>query len=151
LTEQSSNTVNDSTAYTTNYSVSGEPYYHLHYLLNSENLLEIESYSQQEFKQNGGQFEVLLKRSAFPVASPNCHSNLILRMPWVPPGSDLSAKYDLYQNILAVHSQRLDTVTVFIELNPYVQENEQGITLTQCNVFFRHANSQYIAHTQSVN
>lgn len=151
LPEQSRNTVNHVNSYTTNFTASGKPYYHLIYVLNSENLLQVENYSLQEFEQNGGQFEVLLEKNAFPIQAPNCKSNLILRMPWVPPGTDLSLKYQLYQAILAVHSAQSDSVSIVLELNPYVQKTEQGLELTQCNIFFRHANSEYVPHTKSLN
>ena len=143
LTQQSS--------YRVNYTASGKPYYHLSYVLNSENLLKVEVYSSQEFEQNGGQFEVELEKSTFPIPAPNCKSNLILRMPWVPPGADLSVKYKIYQAILAVHLAQAETVSVVLELNPYVKETHQGIELTQCNIFFRHANSAYVPHTESLN
>lgn len=141
----------DSTAnYTTNYAASGKPYYHLRYALNSENLLQVDRYSLAEFEQNGGQFEVLLDKSFFPIQTPNCKSSLILRMPWVPPDKDVTAKFQLYQAILAVHLQQANSASVVLELNPYVQETERGLELTQCNVFFRHANSEYVSHTESL-
>jgi len=143
--------VNETVSYVTNYSASGKPYYHLSYELNSENLLQLEQYTSQEFEQNGAQFEVILEKSTFPIKAPNCKSNLILRMPWVPPNTDLSSKYHLYQAILAVHMRKVDSVSIVLELNPYVRKTEQGIELTQCNIFFRHANSGYVTHTKSLN
>ena len=153
LTEQSNYSVVQATdnkpKYVTNYTASGKPYYHLKFVLDSENLLQVERYTLQEFEQNGGQFEVLLKKSAFPIQAPNCNSNLILRMPWVPPDVDLTLKYQLYQSILAVYLGHSEQVSVVLELNPYVQESQQGIELTQCNIFFRHANAKYVPHTES--
>ncbi|WP_081429952.1 hypothetical protein [Paraglaciecola sp. T6c] len=137
--------------YVTNFSASGKPYYHLSFTLDIENVVQVERYTVQEFEQNGGQFEVLLKKSAFPIQAPNCNSNLILRMPWVPSSVDLTLKYQLYKSILAVSLGQTEHVSVVVELNPYVQETEQGLELTQCNLFFRHANSRYVPHTRSVN
>jgi hypothetical protein len=136
--------------YTINYTASGRPYYHLMYVLDSENLLQVEDYSWQEFEENGGQFEVQLEKSVFPIHAPNCNSNLILRMPWVPPGNDLTTKYQIYKAILAVHLAQAGKVSVVLELNPYVQQTDLGIELSQCNIFFRHANSQYVPHTSSL-
>ena len=136
--------------YRVNTSASGKPYYHLSYVLNSNNIVQIERYTWQEFEQNGGQFEVTLDKAGFPIPAPNCKSNLLLRMPWVPPGTNLSAKYQLYQAILAVQSAQAESVTVAVELNPYVQTTLDGLALTQCNIFFRHANHQYVPHTESL-
>jgi Fe-S cluster assembly scaffold protein SufB len=133
--------------YTTNYAASGKPYYHMSYVLNAQNIVSVEQLTKQEFMQNGGQFEVRIDKSAFPIPAPNCQSELILRMPWVPPNQDLSKKYQLYQGINAVRTHQAENLEIVVELNPYVQVTEQGITLTQCNLFFRHANSHYVPHT----
>ena len=46
-------------------------------------------------------------------------------------------------NALKNISKTKSKVVVYIELNPYVEVNN-NFTLAQCNVFFRHANGRYI-------
>jgi hypothetical protein len=137
--------------YVVNIGKNDTLYYHLLYTINTDNLVKIETLSEKQFKQNGGQFEVLLKKQAFPIEAPNCKSDIILRMPWVASQLGLSQKYLLYKNIIALIHNQKDAVTVTIELNPYVKPDKNGLLLTACNVYFRHANNQYIPHTLSIN
>ncbi len=134
-----------------NYSRSGKPYYHLAYQLKTEDLIQLEELSKQEFEQNGGQFELRIDKTGFPVPAPNCQSILIVRMPWTPPGSNLTKKYSLYQNLQDLQRGKSEELKIVLELNPYVKESEEGLALTQCNVFFRHAKSDYVAHTNRLN
>jgi hypothetical protein len=100
---------------------SGALYYHLLFTLNTGNLTKFEVLSERQFKQNGGQFEVLLKEQSFPIAAPDCKSNIILRIPWVAGQLGLAQKYLLYKTIMALTDNQKGTVTVAIELNPYVK------------------------------
>lgn len=138
-----------------NTSKNGRLYYHLLFTINAGNLVKIETLSEKQFKQNGGQFEVLLRKKGFPIEAPNCKSDIILRMPWIPSQSKLTQKYLLYKNIVALTHDQTDAVTVAIELNPFVKVDERvdenGLHLTACNVYFRHANNRYIPHTLSIN
>ncbi|GAD03598.1 hypothetical protein [Agarivorans albus] len=77
-------------------------------------------------------------------------------MPWT--NSDLSAaklfideKYNVYKAIVDASKSEGSNVDVYIELNPYVQMTGDNFELTECNVFFRHANDQYIPKTGSLN
>jgi hypothetical protein len=138
----------ESAGYVTNIA-GGKSYYHLMYSLRIENINSVDKLTKDEFYQNGGQFEVDIKKDLFPIRSPNCKSNIILRMPWVQEGVSLDKKYDLYKDI----SSLLDSgdnnrkeVNVAIELNPYIASDEKGIYLTQCNVFFRSKNGEYLSN-----
>ena len=137
--------------YAVNYGKNNKPFYHLLFVINANNLAKLETLSKKQFKQNGGQFEVLLKKGGFPVEAPNCKSDLILRMPWVVSPFDLAEKYRLYKNIARVAHNLKGSVPVSIELNPYVTVQGNKLILTKCNIYFRHANSQYIPHIHNIN
>lgn len=137
----------NSPVYHTNYSSSGKAYYHIGYELTSKNLLAVETLTKEEFILHGGQFELRIDKTDFPIDSPSCPLGLILRMPWVPSQHDLSMKYTLYQNIVASQKNKASSQYVVIELNPYIERTDQKLTLTQCNIFFRHANYRYVPHT----
>jgi hypothetical protein len=104
---------------------SGALYYHLLFTLNTGNLTKFEVLSGRQFKQNNGQFEVLLKEQSFPIAAPDCKSNIILRIPWVADQLGLAQKYLLYKTTMALTDNQRDTVTVAIELNPYVKTDRR--------------------------
>lgn len=128
--------------------IKNKNYYHLSYKLSAENILSIESLTKDQFLINGGQFELVISKDLFPIASPNCAKNIILRMPWTNDNyknSDtfISEKYELY-NELKNASKTKDEINVYIELNPYVEVSNDKFVLTQCNVFFRHADGRYI-------
>ena len=137
---------NESTTYITNIT-DGKPYYHLMYSLGGENIDSVNQLTKDEFYLNGGQFEVHLKKKLFPIRSPNCKSNIILRMPWVQENDSLDRKYNLYKDITSLREGNDNNdkkVDVAIELNPYIASDEKGIYLTQCNVFFRNKNGKYV-------
>jgi hypothetical protein len=113
--------LNNMVHYVVNNGKSGALYYHLLFTLNTGNLTKFEVLSERQFKQNGGQFEVLLKEQSFPIAAPDCKSNIILRIPWVAGQLGLAQKYLLYKTIMALTDNQKGTVTVAIELNPYVK------------------------------
>ena len=137
--------------YVVNIGKNDTLYYHLSFTINADNLVKIETLSEKQFKQNGGQFEVLLKKQAFPIEAPNCKSDIILRMPWIASQLGLTQKYLLYESIVTLIHNQKDAVTVAIELNPYVKPDKNELLLTGCNVYFRHASNQYIPHTLSIN
>lgn len=138
--------VNDDTTYYTVNTTDGKAYYHLMYSLKAENIVSMDRLTQDEFYQNGGQFEVHIDKGAFPIRSPNCRSNIILRMPWVKDNGSLDTKYNLYKNLTALNDGEFNSnnVDVAIELNPYLSSDDEGIYLTQCNVFFRSKDGQYV-------
>lgn len=139
--------VNDKSASYIVNTTGGKPYYHLMYSLNSEKIDSVDRLTKDEFYQNGGQFEVHINKDLFPIRSPNCKSNIILRMPWVKENSSLDEKYGLYKDIAALREDNDGkTVDVAIELNPYIDSDDNGIYLTQCNVFFRSKNGKYIGN-----
>jgi len=131
-------------------------YYHLEYVLTKENIISLEILTNTQFKINGGQFEVLIKKSMFPIGAPSCKSNIILRMPWSnPEGTNyelsIDEKYEVYKQIRkASEAGEFYSVDVVVELNPYVNLDSGELKLTQCNVFFRHANDRYISYTGSL-
>lgn len=137
--------------YVVNFGKNDKTYYHLMFELNQTNIVDIDHFTEQQFQQNGGQFELRISKGDFPISAPKCNSEIILRMPWVPSGYDLTKKFQLYQKILAVSNTNEEAVVVAIELNPYVAQDANGIFLTNCNVFFRQANHQYIEHIDALN
>jgi hypothetical protein len=134
-----------------NHSATGKTYYHLMYALTADDLLSVERMDHAQFVANGGQFEVEIKKSAFPIQAPHCEGNIILRMPWVSAGNDLSEKYQLYSALSTLVDSAKGSVSVALELNPYIEKTAEGIQLQYCNVFFRHASKQYIPHMQVLN
>tara|TARA_R110000868_G_scaffold17428_2_gene76574 strand:+ start:831 stop:1337 length:507 start_codon:yes stop_codon:yes gene_type:complete len=139
-----------SAPYTVNVGGNGTAYYHLLYDLSPKNLLSVERVSQQQFVANGGQFELIIKQTDFPIPAPQCKSDIILRMPWVAPQHDVSEKYQLYLAIVNLADTQQGRVPVAIELNPYVEINKDGIQLQHCNVFFRHSRNHYIPHIKAL-
>jgi hypothetical protein len=76
--------------------------------------------------------------------------NIILRMPWVSAANDVSKKYQLYSALTTLVDSGKGSVSVALELNPYIEKTAEGIQLQYCNVFFRQAYSQYIPHVQAL-
>jgi len=111
-------------------------------------------YTQEMLVNNGGQFEILIPVDQFPVPSPNCSKNIILRMPWTNPASSksktfLSEKYELFEDL----KRKDGDLTVAIELNPYinvVSQNPLKLELKNCNVFFRHSKGKYIDYVGKI-
>jgi hypothetical protein len=82
------------------------------------------------------------------VASPDCDA-LIVRMPWTSPDLDpefIAEKAQLLEDISNVRDGRTDTVTIAVELDPYLDTSDNTFTLTQCNVFFRTAYGRYVSN-----
>lgn len=138
-------------------------YYHIKYNLTADNIAAIPSAldtgskkSKIKFK-DGGQFEIVIKKSKFPVQAPNCDSFIKLRMPWTNPNSENSAvfikeKRSIYNKIQALIDKGGEPIEVIIELNPYVElvsKTPLEVKLTKCNIFFRHARGRYIDYTGS--
>jgi len=129
----------------TSTSKSGKQFYHLAYKITADNMVKIDQLTKQQFYDAGGQFEVFLNKQKFPVSAPKCKSNIILRMPWSEEANHaIDTKYALYQQLTAIKPGNPDGVTVYIELNPYVKKDGDAFALTQCNVFFRHNNGDYL-------
>lgn len=131
----------------------GKKYYHLNFTLDSENIASIDSLSEENFKLNGGQFELRINKKLFPISSPNCKLVLILRMPWTNPATEYSKslianKYHLYQSILEIKGRNIigEGVNVIVELNPYVDIVDGIPILKNCNVFFRHSMGAYVPY-----
>ncbi|ABM03601.1 hypothetical protein Ping_1824 [Psychromonas ingrahamii 37] len=126
-------------------------YYHLKYSLTKENITYIDSFTGEQFIINGGQFEIRLKKSEFPISSPNCKSDLILRMPWTNPEIVnsyifIAEKYEVFHYIQNLtKSSQPNAVDIYVELNPYVELKEGEFSLTQCNIYFRQSKGQYIS------
>ena len=134
-------------------------YYHMAFTLNDSNFnfskdeekKSYSSYSSQNLKDAGGQFEIIIPIDKFPIASSNCKNNIIIRMPWSDPSnsSGISGKIDLFNSLKEIKSHSKDKIDVVLELNPYVKTDNKakhGVILTGCNVFFRHAKGSYINH-----
>ncbi|WP_163133159.1 hypothetical protein [Agarivorans sp. Alg241-V36] len=135
---------------------NGKSYYHLKLALNDQSISSIKEFSADQFVINGGQFEVKVQQNSFPIKAPNCKDDLILRLPWTNSGLNaaedfIDEKYNVYKAIVDASKSEGSNVDVYIELNPYVQKTGDDFELTECNVFFRHVNGQYIPKTGALN
>ena len=101
----------------------------------------------------GGQFEVFVRTSAFPVPAPHTDREfLILRMPWTDPDHPKASRFiarkrKLFDAILAMKTRGEGAVDVVVELNPFVnvlKKNPLILELSGRNIFFRQAHRQYI-------
>jgi hypothetical protein len=137
-------------------------YYHIQFELTSDNCeLEIPiserkpKYAKSnEYKiSEGGQFEVFVRKSHFPIPAPHSKSEfLILRMSWTDPdspGADqkIAGKQRLFNAIRKMKSDGNGRVNVILELNPYVtvlRKKPLSLELSGRNIFFRHADGEYI-------
>ena len=137
-------------------------YYHMQFTLTPENCeltipiserhpiyTESNTYTFAE----GGQFEVFVRKSDFPIPSPGIHSKfLILRMPWTAPSyadseNYIRAKGILFDRIRKMKTKGKGSVEIIIELNPYItvrKKNPLKIELSGRNIFFRQAYGRYI-------
>lgn len=137
--------------------LNGKSYYHLNYSLSKDNIYLLDRLSQSQFHQSGGQFEIILVKEGFPVAAPNCKSNIILRMPWTNPNIKHSVeliddKYRLYKKISQVVDEKSNAeIPVILELNPYIKLSNDKVQLTNCNVFFRHSKGAYVSKINADN
>ena len=131
-------------------TTKGKNYYHLKYSLTKDNISHIDLFTKKEIERNGGQFQLLIKKEAFPISAPKCKSDLILRMPWTDSyltngQKFINEKNHVYSAIRDVfNSAQNDSLDVYIELNPYVKRKNGEYELTQCNIFFRQSKGQYI-------
>lgn len=128
------------------YQHNGKEYFHVPYTLTANNMIDVETISTEQLIADGGQFEILIKKEAFPVRAPNCQANIIARMPWTDQKEKLNSRVAVYNGIKSVLNGEAAATDVVLELNPYVDKNEDGAYLTQCNVFFRVHQGQYINH-----
>lgn len=136
--------------------VKDREYHHLEYILKQENILSLELLTDNQIRANGGQFEVFIRKSMFPIEAPKCETAISLRMPWTNPKlADhqlfIDEKQKMYSKIKRVYEHGDSHGThIVIELNPYVEKVSEGFKLTQCNVFFRHARGRYISYIGSL-
>jgi hypothetical protein len=125
-------------------------YYHIKYEL-TDNNFDLQK-NDKKYVQDNGQFEIYLRKDAFPISAPNCKDMLILRMPASLSGdkdykTSVQEKLRLYRTIEEVHDKKLQGLPVVIELNPYVRVNSKrplSLELEQCNIFFRTKHGRYV-------
>ena len=128
------------------YQYKGKEYFHVPYTLTADNMVDAEPIPTEQLIADGGQFEILIKKEAFPVRAPNCQANIIARMPWTDQKEKLNSRITAYNDIQSVLNGETAAIDAVLELNPYVDQDEDGPYLTQCNVFFRVHQGQYINH-----
>jgi len=129
------------------------PYYHVRLQLKAA---AIDFAASDHTTSSGGQFEIRLRPESFPVPAPNCRGPIILRMPWTAPDTPgakekIAAKEALLKRILTLQQLSKETLSVVVELNPYVEmvgRDPLQVRLTQCNIFFRDAFGAYVDHTR---
>ncbi|GAB4491836.1 MAG: hypothetical protein Tsb0010_00370 [Parvularculaceae bacterium] len=145
---------------------NGRIYYLLEYALKPDAVLVGEDLAAMGGRRarmaevtEGGQFEILIPVSEFPVPAPNCEGYIIVRMPWTDPDlanaeRAIADKRSLYERIRAMRAIGEGVVTVTLELNPYVEvvsEEPLRLRLTQCNVFFRQQAGAYAPEAIAAN
>ncbi|MCA9709457.1 MAG: hypothetical protein KDK70_26690 [Myxococcales bacterium] len=129
-------------------------YYHLELELKADDLVVSGPLMSRDMAftfSDGGQFEIYLRPETIPVPSPDCSGALILRMPWTNPeveGAEaaVEAKRTLFSELVELREGRRETQRVVVELNPYIEvahDDPRSVSLTQCNLFFRHAHATY--------
>jgi hypothetical protein len=99
----------------------------------------------------GGQFEVIVQPSAFPIAAPEACKGIILRMPWTlysqsDAQADIAAKKALFDQLSNLKAKHTGHVNVVVQLNPYVtvvQASPLKLRLSECNIFFRDVAGKY--------
>ena len=137
-------------------------YYHISYTLTPENCelkIPISERTPKYTETNeytfseGGQFEVFLRKSYFPVHAPHLKGEfIILRMPWTDPddpdsNQKIEVKRHLFDSIRKMKIIGKGSVLVVLELNPYikvVQDDPLKLELSGRNIFFRQSHDSYI-------
>ena len=125
-------------------------YYHIKYALTNNNFT-LHNPGDKFFFEDG-QFEIYLNKQEFPIPSPNCKNNLILRMPSTLSDDknhrkSIHRKKRLYEEIKKVHEGKLRSLEVVVALNPYVKvksKNPLSLELENCNIFFRTKKNHYV-------
>ncbi len=146
---------------------NGRDYFHLCFSLtpaNSELTVPLSQRAPRYGGSNeyqfaeGGQFEVFVRNSMFPVpASYTDAELLILRMPWTNPdlpGADqyITEKRALFERIRNMKESGTGTVDVVIEFDPgdrfvkVLSTNPPKLEVLGRNIFFRQAYGRYISH-----
>ncbi|MGF1463649.1 MAG: hypothetical protein ACFB2Z_10880 [Maricaulaceae bacterium] len=102
---------------------------------------------------DGGMFEIYLKPDLPGVQAPDC-SSIVIRMPWTDSVYDdrsqkVAAKRILFDNIEGVRNGDTKYIDIVLELDPYLEKNNNGeLQLTQCVAFFRQAFGAYVDHDE---
>jgi hypothetical protein len=94
-----------------------------------------------KFDEQGGKFEIAVRKPAFPAPAPQCHMDyLILDMPLYypenPKQAPLSERRAVYDALLAMHTTGKGTLPVHVEALYDVRERRSGPELTACNIYF---------------
>ena len=138
-------------------------YYHLRFQLTPDNCelsipneQRLPKYSKSNIYKfdQGGQFEVFIHASAFPVHAEtpmNKPEYMILRMPWTNPDEPdarqkIAEKRILFDRIQTMKTEGKGNVEVIIQLDHAEVLTKQPLTvkMTGINVFFRQADGRYI-------
>ena len=141
-------------------------YYHIKFRLLSDDFelslpdsgrAQIHSDNYDDLFNEGGQFEVFIKRDAFPIPLKESQNSkyIILRMPWTnpeTPGASLfvNEKKRLFDELVGIKKSHFESLMVVVELNPYIEvlkQNPLSLQLTEPNVLFRQAYGRYINYT----
>jgi hypothetical protein len=104
-----------------------------------------------KFASNGS-FTLYINKASFPIPAPNCNSRWLKVTMKGGKQSGVESKHTLWKQIQRVETGELDTIEVIIELNPYisiVNNDPLELELDYCNLWFRTAHGEYVAHTES--
>lgn len=88
-----------------------------------------------------GQFEVAVRKSAFPAPAPQCRMDyLILGMPLYypenPKQASRSERRAVYDALLAMLSSGKGALSAHVEPLQYARKGRAGPELTSCNIYF---------------
>jgi len=94
-----------------------------------------------EFDGRDGTFEIAVRKTAFPAASPQCRMDyLILGMPSYypenPKQASLPERRAVYDALLAMQETRKGGLPVHVEALAYARNGPLGPELTTCNIYF---------------
>lgn len=94
-----------------------------------------------KFNEQDGKFEIAVRKSAFPVAAPQCHTDyLILGMPLYypenPKQAPLSERRAVYDAVLAMQATGKGALSAQVETPHDAREGPAAPRLTACNIYF---------------
>jgi hypothetical protein len=98
--------------------------------------------TEQALAEQWGQFELRIKKAGFPIPAPKCQSDIILRVPAVPPNSNrradkLGARWALFQQIARLRQDpSAEPLSIQLSLRYYIVRSAHGEPALQyCNAF----------------
>jgi hypothetical protein len=106
-----------------------------------QELQKLNSARKWMWKFTDGQFEVAVRKSAVPVAAPQCKAEyLILKMPMYypenPAQAPMAERQAVYDALLAIQKAGKGGLKVRFDALWYSRKGPSGPELTTCNIYF---------------